>query len=233
MNKIINEKLIERNKKIGKISSFAGIAILAVGLILNFNPTPTKMIISLGALVLGFIISQISTYYVTRFSRNPRFDEVIADNLSKLNNDYTLYVYKSPVPILLVGPVHFWLPVPITVGGEIYYDNKWKQRGGSTFLKLLGQENIGQPVREAKDYQEQIEKFLQETLSREETPPVLPIFVVLNPKVTIGDVENAPLPIVHIDALRRKIRKFDRDSEEQIPPDVIQKVKDRLRPEEK
>jgi hypothetical protein len=232
MNKIINEKLIERNKKIGKISSVAGIAILAVGLVLNFNPTPTRMLISLGALVLGFIISQISTYYVTRFSRSPRFDEVIADNLSKLNNEYTLYIYESPVPILLTGPAHLWLPVPVTVSGEIFYDQKWKQRKGSALLKLFGQDNIGQPVREAKDHEDQLQKFLTETLNEDQKPPVEPIFVLINPKATIGDVENAPIPIVHLDALRRKIRKFDRDAVEQIPPEIVQKINEHLIPKE-
>jgi len=228
MNKVINEKLIERNKKIGKILSFVGIAVLAIGLILNFNPTPTRLLISLGALVLGFIISQISTFYVTRFNRNPRSDEVIAENLSKLGNEYTFYVYHSPVPMLLVGPVHIWIPVPVTTSGEVYYDKKWKQRGGSFLAKLLGQGNIGQSERESADYEKQINGFLKNTLTEGEIPSVRSIFVVLNPKVTIGDVEQAPLPIVHLEALRRKIRKFDRDAEEEISMEIIEKINESL-----
>lgn len=228
MNKVINENLIKRNKKIGKILSFVGIGVLAVGLILNFNPTPTRLLISLGALVLGFIISQISTFYITRFNRNPRSDEVIAENLSKLGNDYTLYVYNSPIPMLLVGPAHLWIPVPVMASGEVYYEKKWKERGGSFLVKLLGQGNIGQSQREVIDYEKQINGFLRDTLETEELPPVKSIFVILNPKVTVGDVEEAPIPIVHADALRRKIRKFDRDTEEEISPEIIEKINKKL-----
>jgi hypothetical protein len=120
----------------------------------------------------------------------------------------------------------------VTVSGEIYYDQKWKQRKGSALLKLFGQDNIGQPVREAKDHQDQLQKFLQEILNEDEKPPVQPIFVLINPKATIGDVENAPIPIVHLDALRRKIRKFDRDAVEQIPPEIVQKINEQLIPKE-
>lgn len=228
MNKVINEKLIDRNKKIGKILSFAGIGVLAVGLILNFNPTPTRLLISLGALVLGFIISQISTFYVTRFNRSPRFDEAISENLSKFGNDYTLYIYNSPIPMLLVGPVHLWIPVPVMASGEVYYDKKWKERGGSFLVKLLGQGNIGQSEREVIDYKKQIDGFLQETVAEEEIPPVRTILVILNPKVSIGDVEEAPIPIVHLAALRRKIRKFDRDEEKRISPEIIEKINNKL-----
>ena len=228
MNKVINEKLIERNKKIGKILSFVGIGVLAVGLILNFNPTPTRLLISLGALVLGFIISQISTFYVTRFNRKPRSDEIIAENLSKLGNDYSFYIYNSPIPMLLVGPTHIWIPIPLMASGEVYYNKKWKERGGSFLVKLLGQGNIGQSEREVKDYEKQIHDFLQNTLENEELPPVKSIFVILNPKVTVGDVEEAPIPIVHAAALRRKIRKFDRDSEKEISPEIIEKLNKKL-----
>jgi len=228
MKKIINEKLIERNKRIGKILSIAGIGVLAVGLILNFNPTPTRLLISLGALVLGFVISQISTFYVTRFNRSPRFDEIIAENLSKLGNEYTLYIYDSPIPMLLVGPAHLWIPVPVMASGEVYYAKKWKERGGSFLVKLLGQGNIGQSEREISDYKKQIDGFLQEIVTDEEFPPVKTILVILNPKVSIGDVEEAPTPIVHVSALRRKIRKFDRDAEEQISPEIIALINQRL-----
>jgi hypothetical protein len=145
MKLVINEKLIKRNKTIGNVLSFAGIAILIGGLVVSFNPTPTKTIISFASLIVGFIVSQSSTFFVNRFSRDPRFDEVIAENLDKLKNDYTFYVYSSPIPMLLVGPQGLWIPVPVSASGEIYYDKKWKQKGGSFLLKMFGQENIGRP----------------------------------------------------------------------------------------
>ena len=224
MKIITNEKLINRNKKIGTITSFVGIAVLAAGLILNFNPTPTKTLISFGALIVGFIISQFSTYFITRFGRSPRFDEIIAESLSKLNNQYTYYVYSSPVPILLVGPSRLWIPLPLSASGEIYYDKKWKQRGGSFMLKLFGQEKIGRPNQDAEGNEKLLIDFLSKHLDQEQIPPINSILISLHPKATIGDVENSPMPIVQLDALRRKIRKIDRDTEEVIPQEILDKI---------
>ena len=224
MKKVINEKLIKRNKMIGNITSVGGIAILAAGLILNFNPTPLRTMISFGALIIGFIVAQISTHYVNRFARSPRFDEVIADNLNKLNNDYTFYAYSGPVPMILVGPSGMWVPVPVSASGEISYDNKWRQKGGSFLLKFFGQENIGKPDLEAEANERRINELLAQKLDEQEMPPVRSILVSLHPKAVIANVENAPVPIVHANALRRHIRKVDRKMEVEISKETLQKI---------
>jgi hypothetical protein len=224
MKQVANEKLIKRNKRIGNITSIVGIAILAAGLVLNINPTPTKTLISFGALITGFIVAQVSTYFVTKFGRSPRFDELIAENLGKLNNKYTFYVYSSPVPLLLVGSYRLWIPTPISASGEIYYDKKWKQKGGSFLLKFFGQENIGRPSLDVEANEKQIREFLDKHFSDSEIPPIKSILVSMNPKAEIGNVEDAPTPIVSADALRRTIRTFDRKAEDEFPQDIRDKI---------
>jgi len=224
MKKVINEKLIKRNKTIGNITSIGGIAILAGGLILNLNPTPFRTMISFGALIIGFIVAQISTHYVNRFARNPRYDEIIADNLSKLNNEYTFYVYSGPVPMLLVGPSGLWIPIPVSASGEISYDKKWRQKGGSFFLKFFGQENIGKPNIEAEGNEKTVISFIDQLFDENEMPPVNSILVSLHPKAVIGDVENAPIPIVESNALRRYIRKMDRKSNFEMSANNLEEI---------
>lgn len=224
MNKVINERLISRNKKIGKVTSIVGIAILIGGLILNFRSSQTTTLISFGALIVGFIIAQISTYFVNKFGRSPRFDEMIADNLSKLNNDYSFYVYRTPIPMLLVGPYGLWIPIPVAASGEIVYDKKWKQRGGSFLYKFFGQENIGRPSLEAESQKKQIIDYLAQHLGEQNLPEIKTILVAVNPNVTIGDTENAPTPIVKTDELRRYIRKIDRKVEEAIPEEMLKQI---------
>lgn len=230
MKIVINEKLIKRNKTIGNITSIGGIAILAAGLILNINPTGFRTILSLGALIIGFIVAQVSTHYVTRFGRSPRFDEIIANNLKKLNHEYTFYVYTGPIPMLLVGPSGLWIPLPIVAAGELSYDTKWRQRGGSFFMKLFGQESIGRPDIEIASNEKQVLEFLGKHLEENEIPPLNSILVSLHPKAVIGDVENAPVPIVETSALRRHIRKTDRKTETEISPVVVDKINAALAP---
>lgn len=228
MNIIINEKLIKRNKRIGNISSIVGISILVLGLILNINPTPERTMIAFGALIVGFIISQVSTYFVTRFSRSPRYDEIFTENLLKLNNKYSFYIYRGPVPMILVGPSALWIPVPVSASGEIYFDKKWRQKGGSFLLKLFGQENLGRPALDVESNEKAVRKFLSDHFDVDAIPPIKSILVSLHPKAKIGDVEEAPYPIVEAEALRRKIRKNDRDSGEDITKETLDKINDLL-----
>lgn len=229
MKLVKNDKLISRNKKIGNILTILGAAILIGGLILNIKPDPTRTLISLAALIVGFVLAQISSYYVNRFGRNPRFDELIADNLSKLNNDYTFYAFAAPVPMLLVGPHGIWIPIPITAGGEIYYEGKWKQRGGNFFLKIFGQETLGRPERDIEARENSIRQFLREKFQDEALPKIDSILISLHPKASIGDVENAPTPIVELNALRRTIRKVDRKREEEMSQETLEKINELLK----
>jgi hypothetical protein len=224
MKKVINEKLIKRNKTIGNVLSIGGIAILAGGLILNINPTPLRTMISFSALIVGFILAQVSTYFVTRFGRSPRFDEIISDNLSKLNNEYAFYVYSSPIPMVLVGPSGLWIPTPVVAGGEISYDKKWQQKGGSFFMKMFGQESIGKPALEVSSNEKKLFAQLEKHLNESEMPAINSILVSLHPKAVIGDVENAPIPIVEASALRRYIRKVDRKTDVAISPETLEKI---------
>jgi hypothetical protein len=226
MNLIINEKLIKRNKTIGNVLSIGGIAILGVGLVLNFNPSTVKTLISFGALIIGFILSQISTYYVSRFGRSPRLDEIVSENLDKLGNEYSLYVYSSPVPMLLVGPAGLWLPIPNAASGEIYYDKKWRQHGGSALMKLSGHESIGKPEMDAAENEKNIRKVLAEHFEEDEMPPINNVIALVNPEAKIGDIENAPTLIYKVNALRRKIKKFDRDSGVTLSQQTLEKIND-------
>lgn len=224
MNLIIDEKLIKRNKTIGNVLSIGGIAILGVGLVLNFSPTTVKTLISFGALIVGFIVSQISTHYVSRFGRSPRLDEIVSENLNKLGNEYSLYVYSTPVPMLLVGPGGLWIPVPNAASGEIYFDKKWKQKGGSALMKLSGHESIGKPELDVAENEKNILKVLSEHFKEDEMPPINSAIVLVHPEAKIGDIENAPTLIFKANALRRKIKKFDRDAGVTLPQETVNKI---------
>ena len=225
MKIVRNDKLIKRNKTIGNVASVTGIGILVFGLIMSFNQSPVKTLISFIALIVGFIIAQLSTYFVTRFAREPRFDEIIADNLSKLNDNYTFYVYSTPVPMVLVGPAAIWVPVTTMADGEIYFDKKWRQRGGKMFLRLFGQGNIGKPALDVDSSVAEVSKILEKKLNSSQTLPVKGILVSMNPEAIIGDVSAAPTMVVEPGALRRTIRKYDRKEEYAPHSAVVMNIK--------
>jgi hypothetical protein len=130
--------------------------------------------------------------------------------------------------MLLVGPSGLWIPIPTIAAGEISYDNKWRQRGGSAFMKIFGQESIGKPELEIINQEKLIIDFLKKHVNEEQIPPTNFVLVSMNPKAVIGDVENAPVPIVDISSLRRFIRKNDRKEELKISETLIEKINETL-----
>ncbi len=223
MKLVINEKLIKRNKLIGQITTFASLAILALGLVLAFKKDTTRILLSYVALVVGFIVSQVGITYTNRFGRSPRFDELLAKSFEKLGSEYTLYVYSSPVPILLLGPCGIWIPIPILSAGKVTYEKgKWKQQGGSFLMKAFAQEGIGKPEVEELNAIKEIHKLLSsKNVPESQFPGIQTILVLLNEKTEIGDVSNAPSEIVHLRKLKLHIRQYDRNctsplSEEQL-----------------
>ena len=71
MKVITNPKLIKRNKKIGQITTLVALGILGLGLYVSFAK-PENIALTFGALLVGFILTQIGVYYGNRWGRSPR-----------------------------------------------------------------------------------------------------------------------------------------------------------------
>lgn len=213
MKLVINEKLIKKNKTIGQVTTFASLAVLAIGLVFAFGKDMTKILYSYIALIIGFVLSQVGMYFSTRFGRSPRFDELFKGAFEKLRHEYTFYVYSSPVPFLLLGPCSIWVPIPLTASGKISYENgKWKQQGGNFMMKLFGQEGIGRPVQEVSANTAAIRKYLADKgIPEEEQPEIKHVLVVLMKNTIVGEISEAPIPVVNLEDLKRSVRRVDRD----------------------
>ena len=118
------------------------------------------------------------------------------------------------LPMLLGWPCRNVDSVPTAASGEIHYDKRWKQRGGSFMLKMFGQENIGRPAMDIESGEKEIRKFLSKTYVRGPNPSHQGYLVTMNTNAVIGDVADAPDLIVEAGALRRTIRKYDRKVED-------------------
>ncbi len=90
-------------------------------------------------------------------------------------------------------------------------------------MKVFGQEGIGRPVQEINANTAMIRKYLAEKgIPEEEQPPIKQDMVVLMKNTMIGEISEAPIPVVNLEDLKRSIRRVDRDeceaplTEEQI-----------------
>jgi hypothetical protein len=206
-----NEKLINRNRRIGQITTVSSLVVLGLGLVLTFTGPTQYATLSLLALILGFILSQVGIYMGNRFGRRPRLDETIDTALKGLDDKYSLFHYATPVSHLLLGPAGIWVLMPYPHGGTITYQkNRWRQKGGNLYLKIFAQEGLGRPDLEVTSNTTDLARFFEKSSPGVEFPPIQAVLVFTNEKVTIN-VEESPIPTLTIKKLKEFIRKAAKD----------------------
>lgn len=212
MKIITNDKLIKRNKKIGQYTTIASLVILAGGLYLSFRPSTDMISLSLVALIVGFMLSQVGIYFGNRWGRNPRPDEILNASLKGLDDHYTLFHYTSPVNHLLLSPSGIWVLIPYTVGGRIIFEKgRWKQKGGNFYLKIFAQDSLGRPDLEISSEEEDVKRVLVKNFPDGEIPPIQSALIFTNPKTQI-QVEDAPAPALSTEKLKDFLRKRTKET---------------------
>jgi hypothetical protein len=207
MKIITNDKLISRNKKISQITMIGSFLVIAAAMYLLFQQNLQLVSLAFVATLLGYLLTQVSVYYGSRYNRRPRPDEQLNNSLKGLDDKYTLYHYSAPVSHLLTGPSGIWILIPYQQSGTIVYEkNRWKQKGGNLYLKIFGQENIGRPDMDIVNNQEDLVKFMKKKLPEEEWLPFQVALVFTNEKIKI-DIEGAPVPTIPAGKLKELIRK--------------------------
>lgn len=209
MNIIRNEKLIKRNGRIAQITVVAGLAVLAAGMFISFR-YKEQVTLSMGALLVGFLLSQIGIYFSNRWGRRPRPDELLDASLKGLDSKYTLYHYSTPVSHLLLGPAGMWLLLPYHQRGTITFSKgRWRQSGGNLYLKIFAQESLGRPEMDVVNEMSRLQSHLVKNLPEEQFPDLKAALVFTNPRTVINvpdDVE-APAETVTLGKLKETIRK--------------------------
>ncbi len=224
MRIVTNEKLIRRNAKVGQIVGLISLLILGGGMYVSLTH-PEYGMVTLSALVFGFLLSQIGLFFGNRWARRPRLDELLNQALKGLSREYTLYHYTTPVYHLLVGPAGLWVLVTKYQRGRITYSKgRWRQHGGPLlwYLRLFAQEGIGRPDLEIKAETQAIAKLLREKLPGEDLPPVEALLVFTHPQVEL-QADNAPVPTLHL----RDLKKFlkPRLKSRRITPEQLQRIR--------
>jgi len=224
MKVVTNQKLIERNKKIGQYTSIVSLVVLLAGLFFSFQTASYAIAVAFSALLAGFILSQVGIYFGTRWGRSPRPDEVLTASLKGLEEKYTLYHYLTSVSHLLVGPAGIWVLIPYAVKGTITYDEnkeRWKHKGGSIYLKIFAQEGMGRPDMDIENEVSDANKYIQKVAEGQPVLPIQAALVFINEKITV-DAANAPSPTLAAGKLKDFFRK--RAKEEPASMEIIKNL---------
>lgn len=225
MKIIKNEALIKRNAKIGQWTSLGAIAVLGGGMYLSFKQ-PELFTYSLGALLLGFILTQVSMYMGNKFGRSPRPDEKLDTGLKGLQNEFVMYHYTTPASHLLVGPAGVWVVLPYHQRGRAEFrKNRWHMRGGGflqSYMRIFGQEGLGRPDIETENEIESLKKHLLKHMEESEIPEIHALMVFTNDNVEI-DAEDSPIPVMKLKQLKDFVRQ--KAKEKKLAPETLNRLK--------
>ena len=209
MKIIKNEKLIERNGKIGQWTSLGALVVLGIGMYLSFKK-PEYITYSVISLLIGFIMTQIGMYMGSRWGRSPRPDEKLDAGLKGLHSEFNMYHYSSPVSHLLVGPSGVWVIMPFHQRGSITFEkNRWKMKGGGflqAYMRVFGQENLGRPEYDAQNQVITLEKFFAKYQDRSKIPEIKPILVFTTEDVEL-DPGESPIAAIKLKQLKEFMRQ--------------------------
>lgn len=212
MKIIKNEKLIQRNGRIGNWTTIAALIILGGGMFFSIsNPTDSRRVVySAGALIVGFILTQIGLYMGNRWGRSPRPDEQLDAGLKGLPGDFAIYHYSAAASHLLAGPAGVWVLLPYRLRGVVTYQkNRWRIGNGGfmqAYMSIFGQESIGRPDIEAENEIGKVKKMLAEHFEGSEVPEINAALVFTNPLAEI-QAEGAPIPALKADQLKSFMRQ--------------------------
>lgn len=226
-----NDKLVKRNNKIGQIASIVSLVVLGVGMFYSFKDTAGNYIsLTFGALIIGFLLFQFGNYYLSRWGKYPRPDQLLALSLKGLDDKYSLYNYMSNIFHLLVGPAGCFILLPYNQQGSISYNpekGRWFQKGGNAFMKFFANEGIGRPDLEVKYNQADLTTFLQKMDIDPAPASDNVILVFTNPKADL-DLENSPVAAVTGEKLKDYLRK--RAKEKPVSPEWLEGLQQKITP---
>jgi hypothetical protein len=200
-----NDQFIQKRATIGRYVSLFGLGVLVLGLVICFT-APEFIGISYATLIVGFIASQIGTYYGNRYARLDRPDEVLSKALKGFDDRYALYQYTTPAGNVLVTPnACYVFAVKMQSGPIVYRNGKWQHDvGWKRLFKALAQEGLGNPITDVETETNALKRYLDKHLPGVEVP--LQSVIIFGHDRARLDVNESPVPAMHVKKLKDWLR---------------------------
>jgi len=214
MRLVTDQKMVARNASIGKYSLQAGLILLVGALVIDIygftKPQDTMIIVyAMGAFFVGLVLTNLSAYFNNRWGRRP--DKGLNDALKGLDEHYALYHYRLGAAHVLFGPGGVSVLVPKYQPGRITIQKgRWQAPGANRGpLGMFTNDPVGNPVAEAADEVARLNAYLKKNAPDLKAAPQA-VVVFMDPKAEI-DLEDPPLPVVHVKQLKDFVRKQPKD----------------------
>lgn len=196
-------EFVRKRKRIAKLSSLAGVALLGSAFLLVFTGSQSELLVFFAyvPLLAGTIVFHLGMQQVGKWNRAQRNDVILDGLLKDLGDRYTLIHYpKIGDRVVEHALVHPGGVLTITArelpGGVAYRDGRWRKVGqGLSRFFGMGGAFLGNPTGDAAVDVKAIGKLLAEETD------VDAVVAFLNPRVTI-DVAEPDYPVTNGEGLR-------------------------------
>ncbi len=217
----IDEKAVKRNTIIGKILRWVSLGCMLIGLLAVFSQeisqNPKLFMVFFSIMLVGVVISSISSYFTTRFGKSPRPDELIDKAFKGLDDRFHLFHYKSSIPHLMISPAGIWSITPTFIDGEIQYNEKksnWEHKKSSFLNRFLSKEYFPNPVSDLNLSKKEIQKILQNSKCNAKENIQIKLLVIFMNK-SINNVENNETDevlLLPMEKVKDKFRKLSKSN---------------------
>jgi hypothetical protein len=207
MKTVIHTALANRRRRQAVLLSLGGIAVLLVGLFLNFQSGPNVLVLAYGALMAGTLLSWLGVGLADQWVRPPRAEVALGEAMKGAGPAFALYHWALPAEHVLVAPWGLVLfRVYNTDGAVEVRGERW--RDARPFLRrlmTLGRQPVRNPQRALAYEAERLRGALVARDPALAEVPMQPVAVFTEPRAMLT-VEAPNLPVLRLDALRDWLR---------------------------
>jgi len=183
MQNFVNEPFLKKRATYARWGSYLGIGALFVGLI-----TSTRYpLIAYLLLLIGLLGATLGSFMASRYVREPRADQTLAEALDGLDKRYRLYNYYLPGDHVIASHHGLTVVLPKPQEGEIIYDNgRWHHKAGwRKLMQFFGEPNLSKPDQELAREIGLVREWIDEVMAEQDIP-VDGVIAFTNPRAKLN-----------------------------------------------
>lgn len=186
----INTPFLKQRAKIGRWSTWAGVAALLLGLFMASR----SILLSYLSLLVGLVGATVGSHFSSTYVREPRADQVFSHLLDGLDKRYAVYCYYMPSNHVVLSHYGLTVLLPKAQKGKITFSNgRWQHKAGMRkILQLIGEPGLGNPEKDLSAEMKWVRDWLAKTVPELEVP-VQGVIVFIHPEATLN-AAGSPMP---------------------------------------
>ena len=217
MRVVINEALINRNRKISHLLFFISLGGMAFGFFFTWTADPSSGASQLSCFILPILLllTLTSVRMANVWIREPRPLDMIDHGLKGLGPNYTIFHHLLPAPHVLVGPEGVFT-LTVVWQDKSYRVTGKRWHGDEGFLRKLNgylrQDLIGHPFNDAALHAQQVQRLVKK-IAPDADITVQPLVVLTHPNATF-ECEDPLYPVLYADPKKKpSLRQFLREQQ--------------------